>query len=141
MNQIRVLVLICNNSEQSQMDIYENVKEGVKSIKANKLRTFLTAMIIAIGIMSLVGILTAIESIKSSITKEFTFMGANTFSISSRGMRVQVGNKRYRTKNHSYISFYQAKEFKELYDFPATAAISVYGFECKIIFPERFRFV
>ena len=54
-------------------------------------------------------------------------MGANTFSISSRGMRVQVGNKRYRTKNYSYISFYEAKEFKEKFDFPATTAISVFA--------------
>ena len=41
------------------MDIRENVKEGLKSIGANKLRTILTALIIAIGITSLVGILLA----------------------------------------------------------------------------------
>ncbi|MBT3383892.1 MAG: FtsX-like permease family protein [Prolixibacteraceae bacterium] len=103
----------------------ENVRIGLQSIRSNLLRTILTVMIIAIGITALVGILTAIDSIKTSITKEFTFMGANTFSIASRGMRVQVGNNRYRTKNYEYISFYQAKEFKERFVFPATAAISV----------------
>lgn len=105
----------------------ENVRIALQSIRTNLLRTVLTVLIIAVGITALVGILTAIDSIKSSITKEFTFMGANTFSISSRGMRVQVGNNRYRTKNHSYISYYQAKEFKEIFDFPATTAISVYA--------------
>ena len=85
----------------------ENIRIAFQSISSNLLRSILTVLIIAVGITALVGILTAIDSIKSSITKEFTFMGANTFSISSRGMRVQVGNKRYRTKNHSYISFYQ----------------------------------
>ncbi|MGQ7870051.1 ABC transporter permease [Sunxiuqinia sp. sy24] len=89
------------------------------------LRTILTVLIIAVGITALVGILTAIDSIKSSITNEFTFMGANTFSITSRGMNVQVGNERIRTKNHAYISYYQAQEFKELFDFPAMVAISV----------------
>ena len=54
-------------------------------------------------------------------------MGTNTFSITSRGMRVQVGNNRYRTKNHSYISYYQATEFKERFDFPATVSLSVYA--------------
>lgn len=83
-------------------------------------------MIIAVGITALVGILTAIDSIKNSITSEFAFMGANTFSISSRGMNVQIGNKRYRAKNYSYISYYQAKEFKEDFDFPAITSISVY---------------
>lgn len=106
---------------------FENIRVALLSIRSNLLRTILTVLIIAVGIMALVGILTAIESIKSSITKEFSSMGANTFSIGSRGMRVQVGNKRYRTKNHSYISFYQAKEFKEQFDFPASTSISVYA--------------
>lgn len=106
---------------------YENIRIALQSIRTNLLRTILTVLIIAVGITALVGILTAIDSIKSSITKEFTFMGANTFSITSKGMRVQVGSQRYRTKNHSYISYYQAKEFKEKFDFPATVAISVYA--------------
>lgn len=105
--------------------LIENIRIALNSVRTNLLRTILTVLIIAIGITALVGILTAIDSIKNSITKEFAVMGANTFSISSRGMRVQVGGQRYRTKNHSYISYYQAKEFKEIFDFPAQTAISV----------------
>lgn len=104
----------------------ENIRIALLSIRSNLLRTILTVMIIAVGITALVGILTAIDSIKNSITSEFAFMGANTFSISSRGMNVQIGNKRYRAKNYSYISYYQAKEFKEEFDFPAITSISVY---------------
>jgi putative ABC transport system permease protein len=103
----------------------ENLKIAVRSIRSNLLRTILTVMIIAVGITALIGILTAIDSIKTSITKEFTFMGAYTFTITSRGMQVQVGNQRYRSKNYSYISYYQAKAFKEQFTFPAVAAISV----------------
>jgi putative ABC transport system permease protein len=73
------------------MDLIENVKEGINSVKANKLRTFLTAAIIAIGIMALVGILTAIEGIQSSINSSFSNLGANTFDVesvrSNRGSR------------------------------------------------------
>lgn len=105
----------------------ENMKIALQSVRSNLLRTVLTVLIIAVGITALIGILTAIDSIKNSITKEFTFMGANTFTITSRGMRVQVGNNRYRTKNHAYISYYQAKAFKERFDFPASTAISVYA--------------
>nr|WP_320023315.1 ABC transporter permease [uncultured Draconibacterium sp.] len=103
---------------------FENLRVAFSSVKSNLLRTTLTVMIIAVGITALVGILTAIDSIKNSITKEFAVMGANTFSISSGGLRTQ-GNIRYRTKNYSYISYYQAKEFKELFDFPSTTSISV----------------
>ena len=105
----------------------ENIRIALHAIKSNLLRTILTVLIIAVGITALVGILTAIDSIKTSITQEFSFMGANTFTITSRGMRVQVGNSRYRTKNHAHISFYEAKEFKERFDFPASTAISVYA--------------
>jgi len=103
---------------------FENLRIALQSIKSNLLRTILTVMIIAVGITALVGILTAIDSIKNSITKEFTFLGANTFSISSRGMRIQVGNQRYRSRNFSYINYYQAKEFKERYVFPSAVSIS-----------------
>jgi len=106
---------------------FENLKIALQAIRSNLLRTILTVLIIAVGITALVGILTAIDSIKNSITKEFTFMGANTFTIGSRGMRVQVGNKRYRSKNYSYISYYQAREFKEKYLFPAAVSISTFA--------------
>jgi putative ABC transport system permease protein len=106
---------------------FENLKIALQSIRSNLLRTILTVLIIAVGITALVGILTAIDSIKNSITKEFTFMGANTFTISSRGMRIQVGSKRYRSKNYSYISYYQAKEFKEKFVFPSAVSISTFA--------------
>ncbi len=109
------------------VSFFENIKIAGISIRSNMLRTVLTVMIIAVGITALIGILTAIDSIKNSITREFTFMGAYTFTITSRGMQVQVGSNRYRTKNHSYISYYQAKEFKEQFTFPAVTAISVHA--------------
>ena len=106
---------------------YENLRIALQSVRTNLLRTVLTVMIIAVGITALVGILTAIDSIKSSITKEFTFMGANTFTLSSREMRVQVGHKRTRIKNYSYIDYYQASDFKTRFKFPALTSISVAG--------------
>ena len=105
----------------------ENLRISIQSIKSNLLRSILTILIITIGIMALVGILTAIESIKSSINKEFTSMGANTFTITSRGMHVQVGDKHYRNQNHAYISYYHAKQFKDDFIFPAKVSISTYA--------------
>jgi putative ABC transport system permease protein len=101
----------------------ENIRVSVTSIKTNLLRTILTVLIIAFGIMALVGILTAIDSIKNTITKQFATMGANTFTIESRGFTVQIGKSRYRKKNHPYITFRHAREFKERFDFPARISI------------------
>ncbi len=105
----------------------ENLKISIDSIKSNLLRSILTILIIAIGIMALVGILTAIDAIKNSISEKFLMMGSNTFTIESRGMRIQIGKKRYRSKNFSYISFRQAQRFKNEFDFPAKVSVSIFA--------------
>lgn len=101
----------------------ENVRISLKAIRTNLLRTILTVFIIAFGIMALVGILTAIDSIKNSLTESFSLMGANTFTIESRSMRVQIGDQAYRKKNHEFISYQQAEEFKERYELPSKVSV------------------
>jgi putative ABC transport system permease protein len=91
----------------------ENVRISAKAIKSNRVRAVLTMCIIAFGIMALIGILTAIDAIKTSLTSQFTMMGANSFTITSRGMNIQVGNERRRTRNYSRITYQQAEEFKK----------------------------
>jgi putative ABC transport system permease protein len=112
---------------QYQTLVFENLRISLNAIQSNLLRTILTVLIIAIGITALVGILTAIDSIKASITNEFNFMGANSLTVTSRAIQVQQGESRVRKKNHQYISYYEAQEFKERFSFPALVSISVDG--------------
>jgi putative ABC transport system permease protein len=102
----------------------ENLRISIRAIISNRVRAVLTMCIIAFGIMALVGILTAIDAIKSSLTNQFTMMGANSFTITSRGMNIQIGNSKYRAKNYSRISFREAVEFKERFSEPAWVSIS-----------------
>jgi putative ABC transport system permease protein len=102
----------------------ENIKVAFSSIKVNALRTILTALIIAIGIWALVGILTAIDALKFSINSNFAGMGSNTFTIRNRGMNVHIGKSGKKAKVFPGITYYQARDFKERYKFPATVAIS-----------------
>ncbi|MCB8999417.1 MAG: ABC transporter permease [Bacteroidales bacterium] len=105
----------------------ENLKVSLQAIKTNRLRTVLTIFIIAFGIMALVGILTAIDSIEKSFTNQLTRMGANTFVIESRGMNIQIGNQKTRKKNYSFINYRQAEEFKEKFVFPSDVSIWVWA--------------
>ncbi len=105
--------------------IEDNFRISFSSIKASKVRAVLTICIIAFGIMALVGILTAIDAIKHSITDQFTRMGANSFVIESRGMHIQIGDSHQRTKNHPYISYREASEFKEIFNYPGKVSITV----------------
>ena len=98
----------------------ENIKVAFQSVRSQLLRTVLTALIIAIGLMALVGILTAIESIKSSITDFSTSMGANSFSIQNRGYNINIGSKGKRAKRFEPIDYYQAQKFSQEFQFPGS---------------------
>ncbi len=109
------------------MDFLENLKVALQSIRSQLLRTVLTALIIAIGIMALVGILTAIDAIKSSINSNFQSMGANSFTIQNRGMHIHIGNSGRRPKKFKPIDYYQATRFAEEFKFPATVSVSTFA--------------
>lgn len=109
------------------MDFSENLKVALQSIRSQLLRTVLTALIIAIGITALVGILTAIDSIKSSINSNFQSMGANSFTIQNRGMHIHIGNQGKRPKRFKPINYYQATDFARDFKFPATVSVSTFA--------------
>lgn len=104
------------------MNIKENIKEGIKSIKANKLRTFLTAAIISIGITSLVGILTAIDGIQSSINSSFSSLGANTFDIEDK-RRSRGSSDGKKEKTYPKVTYHELLTFKEKYEGPGVVSI------------------
>jgi len=112
---------------RSGLFFYENIVIALKAIRTNLLRTILTILLIATGIMALVGTLTAISAIETSLTSQFSLMGANTFSIEARSMRIHIGNQSYRKKNHSFISYRQAQDFKEQFHFPAEVSIQCWA--------------
>ncbi|QNR24703.1 ABC transporter permease [Croceimicrobium hydrocarbonivorans] len=106
---------------------FEYLKIALQSIKSQALRTILTALIIAIGITALVGILTAIDAIKSSLTGQFALLGANTFTIQNRGPNIRIGRSGERPKTYPSITYYEAMKFKE--QMPAKRARTSVSFQ------------
>ncbi|MFK7048676.1 MULTISPECIES: ABC transporter permease [Flavobacterium] len=101
--------------------VKENIKIALSSIRTQILRTTLTVLIIAIGIMALVGILTVVSALSNTITKDFASMGANTFSISQYKDDIKRHKKgKQREKINPIITYSQAQTFKEKYKFPLT---------------------
>ena len=97
------------------MKIRELISLAFESIKQNRSRTIITCCIIGFGIMSLVGILTSIDGLKSYISKDFSSMGANTFKIRNRALAIQMGRKHSAPKVYKAISYQEAQEFKKLF--------------------------
>jgi putative ABC transport system permease protein len=106
------------------MNLLMNIKEGLSAVQANLLRSILTAMIVAIGITSLVGILTAIDGLQASITDSFSSLGADSFSVSVKRSR---GRNRGRSEQlHPPITYKQAMLFAEKYNVPSTVSVSTW---------------
>lgn len=103
--------------------LLDNIKISVNAIRSNLLRTILTVLIIAIGIMALVGILTAVDSIKNTISSEFQSMGANTFTIRQQRSEQHGGN--HRNVENRKITYEEAIRFKDEFEFPARISLSV----------------
>lgn len=107
------------------MDLIENIRLAFVSIKGNMTRAVLTLMIIAFGIMALVGILTAIDSAIYSLSDSFARLGANSFSINQVRSKARRRNDRRHVSD--VITYDQAMNFKEKYNFNGKVAVSMWA--------------
>lgn len=105
------------------MNLVENIKEGLRSVKANMLRSVLTALIVAIGITSLVGILTAIDGIEYSVSESLSSLGVNTFDIYSKWNRGSSQDGVVE-KTRPRLTLSEMTKFIEQYNVPATISLS-----------------
>ena len=103
--------------------VRENLSVALKSIMSNRLRSLLTIFIIAVGITSLVGILTATDALKNEVFSSFEKFGTTSFSIVSKYYSVD-GGVRSRVRNASAITYNQARMFKE--NFTGDCLVSVF---------------
>lgn len=101
----------------------ENLKEGLRSVQANLLRSVLTALIVAIGITSLVGILTAIDGIEYSVSESLSSLGVNTFDIRSKRNR-NSSRQGIKEKVYKSLQLNEVQRFIDLYKFPASISLS-----------------
>lgn len=107
------------------MNFSEIFKMSLESIRANALRSVLTLLIIAVGIMSLVGILAALDSVLNSINESFNDIGSNSFAIERKSQDIKGNRGGRRARMGEPIDYEQAAEFKERFDFPAKTALSI----------------
>lgn len=123
------------------MKLQDSISLSYNTIKSNRLRTAITVVIIALGIMALIAIITAVEAVNQSLTKSFSTMGANAFSLRYKERTVRFGNdgNRGSTKKVSrnslskvssegkLITYDEARGFKKRYNFPAIVGIALPG--------------
>jgi putative ABC transport system permease protein len=84
------------------------------SLRANKIRSSLTILGITIGVFSVVGTMTALSAIRSSINSELAFMGTNSFKISRFPSMMINGDGWWNYIHRPEITFPETMRFKEL---------------------------
>ncbi|MEO7991770.1 MAG: ABC transporter permease [Chryseolinea sp.] len=104
------------------MNLIENIKEGLRSVQANMLRSVLTALIVAIGITSLVGIFTAIDGIETTVNESFASLGVNTFDIQSYNNR-RGNNDGKVEKSYPPLQLNEALSFIKQFNVPTTISL------------------
>lgn len=107
------------------MNLVENLKEGMRSIQANLLRSVLTALIVAIGITALVGMLTTIDGIEYSVNESLSSLGVNTFDINSRTNR-NMNTQGVTQKTYPQITMSESFRFIDQYTLPSTISLSAF---------------
>src|SRR5436189_6487957 len=100
------------------MKTSDSIALSFTTIKSNRLRTAITVIIIALGIMALIAIITAVEAVNQSLTKSFSTMGANAFSIRFKDRNVQFGggpqNNKTKLSNRRSLATKKSNEGKRI---------------------------
>lgn len=89
------------------MNIFENLRMALKSIRSNKMRSFLTMLGIIIGISSVITIISLGQGGQNTITSEFQKLGSATINIRVNSTEAQATD---------YITLEDVKQIKEKID-------------------------
>lgn len=97
--------------------IKESFRMAIESIRQNKLRSILTLLGISIGVFSVIGVMTAIRTLESSVNSQLDIFGTNTFMIQkSPAIRIHGGanDKIRKRKNIRYTHYEELKQRAKL---------------------------
>lgn len=104
------------------MNLIENTKEGLRSVRANLLRSIITAAIVTIGITALISVLTTVDAAQQSVVEGLSALGSNTFDITSKRYRGSQ-SQGVSTKRFPPLTLTEALKFMR--EYRVTSAISL----------------
>ena len=96
---------------------------AIDAIKQNKLRSTLTLLGISIGVFSVIGVMTAIRTLESSVESGLNVFAANTFVI-QKYPSIQIGRRDKKIRNRKNIDYDQYKKLKERAKLPVLVSVS-----------------
>ena len=108
--------------------IREAMHMALSAIRSSKLRSLLTLLGIAVGVFSIISVMTAVGVLKNSIEEGMTSLGANTFQI-QKFPAFQTGPEdRRRFRNRKDITLDQAMQVREKATLAQAVGIEIWEF-------------
>src|SRR4051812_32573421 len=95
------------------MNLSETLRLALSSLSANKLRSALTMLGIAVGVFSVIGVMTVITGLRGSIETGLNVLGANSFQF-SKYPAINFSDPRQKFANRRDIIYSEAARFKEM---------------------------
>ena len=96
---------------------------AIDSIRKNKLRSSLTLLGISIGVFSVIGVMTAIRTLESSVESGLNVFATNTFVI-QKYPAISFGNERRKHRNRKNIDYSQYEKLKNRAQLPILVSVS-----------------
>ena len=96
---------------------------AIAAIKQNKLRSTLTLLGISIGVFSVIGVMTAIRTLESSVESGLNVFAANTFVI-QKYPEISFGEERRKHRKRKNIDYDQYKKLKNRATLPVSVSVS-----------------
>ncbi|HEV8537576.1 MAG TPA: ABC transporter permease, partial [Bacteroidota bacterium] len=95
-------------------EIRESLAMALTSVRTNRLRSILTLLGIAVGVFSIIAVMTAMGVLVNSIEKGMSQLGVNTFQVQKTPMfRTNNPRERRKIRNRRPIRFPQGSQVKE----------------------------
>jgi ABC-type antimicrobial peptide transport system permease subunit len=95
-------------------DIYENLKMALATLRANKLRSFLTVFGVVIGIITVMLIASIISGIDVSVTREVESFGTRSIYISKFNPGIHIGRMSREERMRKELTYDDAIALQQL---------------------------
>jgi putative ABC transport system permease protein len=106
------------------MHLSEILKLAAGALSANKLRSGLTMLGIAVGVFSVIGVMTVISGLRSNIEQGLNVLGANSFQL-TRTPPINFSDPDQRYANRRLIDYAMATRLRELLGSSATVSLQI----------------
>jgi len=106
------------------MSWLETLRLAFAALKSNKLRSALTMLGIAVGVFSVIGVMTVISGLRSNIESGLNVLGSNSF-VFSKYPNLNFSGPRGEFANRPNITYAEASRFKALLGDEADTGLAV----------------